>query len=93
MIRFENVTKQYSPEDHGYIENVSFSVHAGEFVSIVGHSGAGKTTLIRLLLGEVKPTAGNIWFDDFDVDALKDSQLPAFATLLVIYLTFLQKML
>jgi cell division transport system ATP-binding protein len=78
MIRFENVTKQYSPEDHGYIENVSFSVHAGEFVSIVGHSGAGKTTLIRLLLGEVKPTAGNIWFDDFDVDALKDSQLPAY---------------
>jgi cell division transport system ATP-binding protein len=78
MIRFENVTKQYSPEDHGYIENVSFSVHAGEFVSVVGHSGAGKTTLIRLLLGEVKPTAGNIWFDDFDVDALKDSQLPAY---------------
>ncbi len=78
MIRFENVTKMYAPEDHGYIENISFSIHAGEFVSIVGHSGAGKTTLIRLLLGEVKPTSGNIWFDDFDVDSLKSDQLPTY---------------
>jgi cell division transport system ATP-binding protein len=78
MIRFENVTKMYEPTDHGFIENVSFSIHAGEFVSVVGHSGAGKTTLIRLLLGEVKPTSGNIWFDDFDVDALKSGELPAY---------------
>jgi cell division transport system ATP-binding protein len=78
MIRFENVTKMYAPEDHGYIENISFSIHAGEFVSVVGHSGAGKTTLIRLLLGEIKPTSGNIWFDDFDVDSLKSDQLPTY---------------
>lgn len=78
MIRFENVTKMYEPNDHGYIENVSFSIHAGEFVSIVGHSGAGKTTLIRLLMGEVKPTSGNIWFDDFDVDSLKGDALPSY---------------
>lgn len=78
MIRFENVTKQYTDEDHGSLQNVSLSIHAGEFVSIVGHSGAGKSTLIRLLMGEVKPTSGNIWFDDFDVDALSASELPAF---------------
>ena len=78
MIRFENVTKQYTDEDHGSLENVSLSIHAGEFVSIVGHSGAGKSTLIRLLMGEIKPTSGNIWFDDFDVDALQSSELPAF---------------
>lgn len=77
MIRFENVTKHYTSEDHS-VDNISFSIHAGEFVSLVGHSGAGKTTMIRLLLGEVKPTSGNIWFDDFDVDALKQSQLPGY---------------
>lgn len=77
MIRFEHVTKYYSDEDLS-IKDVNLSIQAGEFVSIVGRSGAGKTTLIRLLLGEVKPTSGNIWFDDFDVDALKKSQLPAY---------------
>lgn len=77
MIRFEHVTKYYTNEDLS-VEDISFSIHAGEFVSIVGHSGAGKTTLIRLLLGEVKPTSGNIWFDDFDVDRLGMSQLPAY---------------
>lgn len=77
MIRFENVTKYYTDADLS-VEDVTFTISAGEFVSFVGHSGAGKTTLIRLLLGEVKPTSGNIWFDDFDVDALKSDQLPAY---------------
>lgn len=74
MIRFEHVTKYFTDADLS-VEDISLSIHAGEFVSIVGHSGAGKTTMIRLLLGEVKPTSGNIWFDDFDVDALKPSQI------------------
>ncbi len=78
MIRFENVTKHYDDEPEGSLENINLSIHAGEFVSIVGHSGAGKSTLIRLLMGEIKPTSGNIWFDDFDVDALRVSELPAF---------------
>jgi cell division transport system ATP-binding protein len=78
MIRFENVTKHYDDEPEGSLENVNLSINAGEFVSIVGHSGAGKSTMIRLLMGEIKPTSGNIWFDDFDVDALKASELPAF---------------
>ena len=77
MIRFEHVTKHYTDDDRS-VEDINLNIHAGEFVSIVGHSGAGKTTLIRLLLGEIKPTAGNIWFDDFDVDALKRSQLPMY---------------
>jgi cell division transport system ATP-binding protein len=77
MIRFEHVTKHYSDRDRS-IDDINLSIAAGEFVSVVGHSGAGKTTLIRLLLGEIKPTSGNIWFDDFDVDALKKSQLPQY---------------
>lgn len=77
MIRFEHVTKHYKDDDRS-VEDINLNVHAGEFVSIVGHSGAGKTTLIRLLLGEIKPTSGNIWFDDFDVDAMKRSALPEY---------------
>lgn len=77
MIRFEHVTKHFTDDDRP-VEDISFSIHAGEFVSVVGHSGAGKTTLIRLLLGEIKPTSGNIWFDDFDVDALKSDDLATY---------------
>lgn len=77
MIRFEHVTKYFSDQDLS-VEDINLSIAAGEFVSIVGHSGAGKTTMIRLLLGEVKPTSGNIWFDDFDVDGLSQSQLPGY---------------
>lgn len=77
MIRFEHVTKHFTDDDRP-VEDISFAIHAGEFVSIVGHSGAGKTTLIRLLLGEIKPTDGNIWFDDFDVDGLRSDQLATY---------------
>lgn len=77
MIRFEHVTKYFTDEELS-VEDINLSIHAGEFVSIVGHSGAGKTSLIRLLMGEIKPTSGNIWFDDFDVDGLKKSKLPAY---------------
>lgn len=77
MIEFENVTKHFSDRDRS-VENISFKINAGEFVSITGHSGAGKTTIIRLLLGEIRPTVGNIWFHSFDVDAMKSSDRQAY---------------
>lgn len=77
MIEFDNVTKHFSDRDRS-VDNISFKINAGEFVSIIGHSGAGKTTIIRLLLGEIRPTAGNIWFHSFDVDAMKSSDRQAY---------------
>lgn len=71
MIFFNNVTKIYpahfTKKEKTVLEEVSFKVGKGEFVSIVGRSGAGKTTLFKMILGEEKPTDGNIFFDGEDV--------------------------
>jgi cell division transport system ATP-binding protein len=74
MIEFINVTKEYS--DTSALSNVSFHIDDGEFVFIVGHSGAGKTTLTKLLLREEKVTEGKILVDGIDVTALSASRVP-----------------
>lgn len=74
MIDFINVTKEYS--DTSALSNVSFHIDSGEFVFIVGHSGAGKTTLTKLLLREEKATEGQILVDGIDVTALSPRHIP-----------------
>ena len=75
MITFQNVTKTYN---HNVValDKVSFKIQPGEFVSIVGRSGAGKSTVVKLLIGEDKPTKGQIFFDSNDISKLKPNQLP-----------------
>jgi len=78
MIKFKNVTKIYysvNPEQITALENVSFDIQPKEFVSIVGKSGAGKTTLIKLLMGEEKLTSGEIFFDGINVSKIKPKEL------------------
>ena len=74
MIKFENVTKVY-PDNTLVLENVSFEVKEGEFVSVVGKSGAGKTTLIKLILGLEIPTAGKIFFKNINVAEANSEEL------------------
>ena len=62
MIYFDKVTKVY-PDQSIALDNVSFTVEPNEFVTIVGHSGAGKTTLIRMLIAEDRPTDGIVFFE------------------------------
>jgi cell division transport system ATP-binding protein len=76
MIQFERVCKRYDKSGN-CLEDVSIHINEGEFVSIIGHSGAGKTTLIRLLLAEEKPTEGSVYFKDDDVHRLRRSDLLA----------------
>jgi cell division transport system ATP-binding protein len=80
MINFQKITKIYKTGASPIValKGVSFSVNPGEFVSVVGRSGAGKTTLFKLLLAEEKPTSGNIFVDEEDVHKLRSSRLPYF---------------
>ena len=61
MIKFEKVTKIYPPNT-AVLKDVTFEINEGEFVSIIGKSGAGKTTLTRLILGLEEPTYGEVYF-------------------------------
>ncbi len=71
MIFFNQVNKTYpaylAKKEKVVLENVSFKIEKGEFVCVVGRSGAGKTTLFKILLGEEKPTSGAVLFDGKDV--------------------------
>ncbi|MFM7088546.1 MAG: cell division ATP-binding protein FtsE [Candidatus Paceibacterota bacterium] len=74
MIYFNDVTKIYNKDSVG-IQNVNLTISSGEFVSIVGHSGAGKTTLVKMILAEDAPTAGTVFFESLDVHKLKGEDL------------------
>ncbi|MBI2053887.1 MAG: ATP-binding cassette domain-containing protein [Candidatus Staskawiczbacteria bacterium] len=76
MIKFDKVTKVYPP-DSLVLEDISFEIKEGEFVSIVGKSGAGKTTLTRLLLGLEEPTSGRVYFEGVNVHEASPPELQA----------------
>ncbi len=75
LIRFENVSHRFKSGTLA-LDKVSFQIASGEFVFLQGKSGAGKTTISRLLLREFKPTAGKIFVDGDDLNRYKSSQLP-----------------
>jgi len=77
MIYFDNVSKSY-PDGTIALNGVTLSVKEGEFVSIVGHSGAGKTTLMKLLLGEDHPTTGSVSLDSVNLKKMKSKEMPEF---------------
>ena len=75
MIYFDNVSKVY-PDGTVALDGVTLSVNQGEFISIVGHSGAGKTTLMKLLLGEESPTSGGVSFDSVNIHKVRAKDMP-----------------
>ncbi len=74
MIKFQNVTKIYPPSTT-VLQDISFDVREGEFVSIVGKSGAGKTTLIKMILGLETPTSGEVFFRGQNISVLEGDSL------------------
>src|SRR3954471_23115477 len=75
MIVFESVAKVYEP-DVTALKDVSFVIEKGEFVFVVGASGSGKSTMIRLILKEMEPTNGKIIVGGRDLTRLKRSKVP-----------------
>lgn len=68
MIAFQNVSKKFPLGNLG-LNDVSFTIDDNEFVFLVGPSGAGKTTIIKLIIKEIAATSGSIKVDDFDLTA------------------------
>ncbi len=77
MIRLEHVSKTYEAKVAA-ITDVSLHIRPGEFVFIVGASGSGKSTIIKLLLKELKPTHGRIVVDGKDLGKISHKQVPLF---------------
>lgn len=75
MISLKNVNKYYSKENSA-LRGISLFVDSGEFVSVVGQSGTGKTTLVKLLIAEERPTSGNIEVGGWDITRVRQSDIP-----------------
>ena len=75
MINLESVSKSYNNKIK-VLHNVSLSVKPGEFISIVGQSGAGKTTLVRLLIGEERVDTGKVAVGDWDITKINRREVP-----------------
>lgn len=69
MIYLEKVSKKY-PNNTIAIDDITFAVNKGEFVSIVGHSGAGKSTILKMIIAEDSPTEGSVFYHSSDIHKL-----------------------
>lgn len=80
MLSFENVTKEFRLDEKTTItpvRNVNLRIQRGEVIVIIGRSGTGKTTLLNLAAGLVKPTSGRVRIDDHDLAGMTDRQVSA----------------
>ena len=76
MIEMKNVRKVYDTSNTVALDGVDFSVGEGEFVFLVGASGSGKSTMIKLITGEVRPTSGRVIVNDYDMAKIRRRKLP-----------------
>ncbi len=76
MIRFEKVSKSYPKVDRPALDSVSINIEKGEFVFLVGLSGSGKSTFLRLVLREESPTSGTIHVAGKDLGTLARHKIP-----------------
>ena len=77
VITFDHVTKVYQAQPNKpSLHDISLQIYAGEFVFLVGHSGSGKSTFIKLITLELKPSSGHIYVADEDLTTMRDWRVP-----------------
>jgi cell division transport system ATP-binding protein len=77
VIRFENVSMQYAGTQRPALDRVDVDVAEGEFVFLVGASGSGKSTFLRLVIREARPTSGRVFVAGREVDKMAAWRVPA----------------
>lgn len=75
MIYFDKVSKDY-PDSPPALADINLTIEPGEFVSIVGQSGAGKTTMLKMILAEERPTKGQVFFESVNIHQLSKGSIP-----------------
>jgi cell division transport system ATP-binding protein len=76
MVEMRNVRKIYDSSNTVALDRVDFSVDEGEFVFLVGISGSGKSTIIKLITGEIRPTSGKVIVNGYDMSKIRRAKLP-----------------
>ncbi|MCF7906403.1 ATP-binding cassette domain-containing protein [Patescibacteria group bacterium] len=76
MIKFKNINKTYQYKDL-VLKDINLVIESGEYICIIGRSGAGKTTLVKLLTAEEKPNSGQIIIDGWDITKIKKREIPS----------------
>ncbi len=75
MIEFNNVVKSYAVGNHA-LKGVSMQIEDGEFAFLVGTSGSGKSTIIKLITGELKPTSGYVHVNGYSLERIRKREIP-----------------
>lgn len=76
MIRFEKVSKTYAGQGHPALDNVTAEIEKGEFVFLVGASGSGKSTFLRLVLREYRASSGRVYVAGKEISRLASWKVP-----------------
>jgi cell division transport system ATP-binding protein len=75
LVQFEQVTIHQG--EMMVLQDVSFSLRQGEFAYLIGKTGSGKSSLLKVMYGALKPFAGEVWVNEFGLHSLRKKQIPA----------------